>query len=191
MATSKRVVSVSVKRPKRDRAQKIRTVLNESTVASVATGEAMGARHAPTDAELHEGIVAAARDMGLEYRKVRPHDDDCITLCPDDPAGCKIGHSCWCGDEKAPHVTDGIGVVRLDPALLDMLRGYVETIRTVYPDVSDVETWDRPWDPAWVGTHEGCGRQLTAEVCHAIGGIAGAAAMMDLTPCMLIANLGL
>lgn len=141
MATSKRVVSVSVKRSKRDRAQKIPTV--------------------------NPRLERLADDT--EHLERLAYED----AMPDRT------------------VTDGIGVIRLDPALLDMLRGYVETIRKVYPDVWDVETWDRPWDSAWVGTHEGCGRQLTAEVCHAIGGIAGAAAMMDLTPCMLIDNLRL
>ena len=105
--TQKRVISVSVKRPKRNRAQKIRTV-----------------------------------------------------------------------------IIDGIGVVRLDPALLDMLRGHVEAIRKVYPDVWDVPSWDVPWTAG----------PLEAMACrfvHAVGFIAGAAAMMDLTPCMLIDNLGL
>lgn len=162
MATSKRVVSVSVKRPKRDRARKIRTVLNESTVASVASGEAMEAR---------------ARPCGGCFR------------CFGEPNYCD-------GTAKDRTVTDGIAVIRLDPALLDMLRGYVETIRKVYPDVWDVETWDAPWEcipPGIPGLETALLRdvKVAAEFCHAIGGIAGAAAMMDLTPCMLIDNLRL
>ena len=158
MATSKRVVSVSVKRPKRDRAQKIRTVLNESTVASVASGEAMEAR------------------------------PPCLT-CAGSMAIAPF-HSDGCPHATAPQVTDGVGVIRLDPALLRMLRENVAVIRKIYPDVSDVETWDRPWDPAWVSI-PGLAQDVIGELMHAIGFIAGAAAMMDLTPCMLIDNLRL
>jgi len=154
MAASKRVVSVSVKRPKRDRAQKIRTVLNESTVASVASGEAMEAR---------------ARPCGGCFR------------CFGEPNYCD-------GTAKDRTVTDGIAVIRLDPALLTMLRENVAVIRKVYPDVWDVPSWDVPWISWEVDWGDSA---ASAQFTYAIGFIAGAAAMMDLTPCMLIDNLGL
>lgn len=146
MATSKRVVSVSVKRSKRDRAQKIPTV--------------------------NPRLERLADDT--EHLERLAYED----AMPDRT------------------VTDGIGVIRLDQALLDMLRGYVDTIRKVYPDVWDVPTWDAPWEcipPGIPGLETALLRdvKVAAEFCHAIGGIAGAAAMMDLTPCMLIDNLRL
>lgn len=153
MATGKRVVAVSHRKPKRDRAQKIRTLLNESTVASVASGEAM-----------------EARPCGGCFR------------CFGEPRFCD-------GTAKDRTVTDGIGVVRLDPALLAMLRENVAVIRKSYADVWHVETWDAP--PDWTVYIPGLTPSDVADLIHAIGFIAGAAAMMDLTPCMLIENLGL
>lgn len=89
--------------------------------------------------------------------------------------------------EQRGAVTDGMAVVRLDPALLNMLREYVETIRTIYPDVWDVPNWDGDFDLEAIHVVGDIG----LDFAHAIGGIAGAAAVMNLTPCMLIDNLGL
>ncbi len=174
--TQKRVVGVSVKRGKRDRARQIKTILNESTVVSVATGESVREYpHLPLiPAHVHEA-----------RRAERPHDDECITRCPEDPTGCRIGHSCWC-TEAAP-VTDGIGVIRLDPALLAMLREHVAVVRKVYPEIWDNPSWDDVDDLEAVHVAGVDG----LEFAHAIGFVAGAAAMMDLTPRMLIDNLRL
>lgn len=184
MATSKRVVSVSVKRSKRDRAPKIRTVLNESTVASVASGEAMEAR---SD---HPALAVTPR---RPYSENLPMYDESDRDYVNNNMEAAVALLDRANDRT---VTDGIGVVRLDPALLDMLRGYVDTIRKVYPDVWDVPSWDAPWEcipPGIPGLETALLRdvKVAAEFCHAIGGIAGAAAMMDLTPCMLIDNLRL
>lgn len=169
MATSKRVVSVSVKRSKRDRAQKIPTVPALAVTPRRPFGALPGC-----DDDL-PGYEESDRDY------VNNNMEAAVTLL--DRANDRT-------------VTDGIGVIRLDPALLDMLRGYVETIRKVYPDVWDVPTWDAPWEcipPGIPGLETALLRdvKVAAEFCHAIGGIAGAAAMMDLTPCMLIDNLRL
>lgn len=151
MATSKRVVSVSVKRSKRDRAQKIPTVPLAEIVNSDYAKQMRAARN----------ILVEQRDHWKERAEKA---------------------------ESRPPVTDGIGVIRLDPALLTMLRENVAVIRKVYPDVWDVPSWDVPWISWEVDWGDSA---ASAQFTYAVGFIAGAAAMMDLTPCMLIDNLRL
>lgn len=177
MATSKRVVSVSVKRGKRDRAQKIKTILNESTIASVASGEATEARLA----------VQPRRPYSTGMPEYDESDRDYV----DNNMEAAVALLDRANDRT---VTDGIGVIRLDPALLDMLRDQVAVVRKVYPDIWDSPEWGDNPDP-WNGIEN---MDLVHSVLgdhngylYAIAFIAGAAAMMDLTPRMLVDNLRL
>lgn len=78
--------------------------------------------------------------------------------------------------------TDGLAIVRLDPALLDMIRGYVEVVRAEYPDL-DVPTWDAPWWNLLKTNH------AFGPLCHAIGALTGMAALLNVTPLEMIWSL--
>jgi hypothetical protein len=158
MATGKRVVSVSVKRSKRDRAQKLKTIPTDAPQLAVTPRRPYS--------ESLPGYDEADRDY------VNNNMEAAVALL--DRANDRT-------------VTDGIGVIRLDPELLRMLREHVAVVRKVYADIWDNPSWDEVDDLEAVHVAGVDG----LEFAHAIGFVAGAAAMMDLTPRMLIENLGL
>lgn len=107
---------------------------------------------------------------------------------------CLVAMGCLCafhmtGDANLPcdatepvrgPATDGIAIVRLDSALIAMIGHEVKTLRETYPDLWEADiAWDTPY------------KVENRVLCYAIGFIAGCAATLDLTPLMLIDNLGL
>lgn len=149
------------KRSKRDRAQKIRTVLNTSTVESVATGAALATRDGCCKCG---GVLDAgwAQANGICLKCARE-----VTAAPS---------------------TRGVALIEIDDRLMTCIRQNVEIVRAVYPDVWDSEWGDatsRDAD-AICAVHG----DLLSYV-GAIEYVRGAADVFDMTALELIGNLGL
>lgn len=161
--TGKRVVSVS-RRMKRARSTAIAPCL--ATMGCLCAAHARGAR--PTDR-------CDATEPELRSSACRCEGDNCgETPCA----------------SSAPRATDGVFLARLDPALLDMIRDNARVIRLYYPDL-DVPSWDDPtcWhegDTAEALKHS----ETRALYGHAVGFIAGCAAMVNMTPGDLVDTIG-
>jgi len=77
--------------------------------------------------------------------------------------------------------TDGLAIVRIDPALIAMIAHEVKVIREAYP--GDLWDHDIDWDTPF--------KVENRVLCYSLGFVAGCAATLDLTPGDLIAHLRL